>query len=144
VIVFHELDVGGFASYPPAPLYDRGCEWITDLFRRSGNEGRMGIKLHQVFVNAGLPAPAMRMETIIGGDDTGMTQATGQSAVIEVGNGPLDLAVGGGLVWVTNSLDGTVSRIDPNTTEVGEVQVGSSPEGVAFGNGSVWVAVHTL
>ena len=38
---------------------------------------------------------------------------------IEVGNGPIGIAVGGGAVWVANSLDGTVSRIDPATSKVG-------------------------
>jgi YVTN family beta-propeller protein len=80
------------------------------------------------------------------GDDqvTKIDETTGQSAGIDVGNGPLDLAVGGGAVWVTNSLDGTVSRIDPETNEVSDIRVGSSPEGVAFGNGAVWVTVHAL
>ena len=31
-----------------------------------------------------------------------------------VGSGPSGIAIGGGFVWVTNSLDGTVSRIDPD------------------------------
>jgi YVTN family beta-propeller protein len=61
-----------------------------------------------------------------------------------VGNGPVDITVGGGAVWVTNSLDGTVSRVDLVTLEVAEIRVGSSPEGVAVGDSSVWVAVHSV
>ena len=79
------------------------------------------------------------------GDDqvTRIDDVTGPT-VIHVGNGPLDLTVGVGAVWVTNTLDGTVSRIDPQTNEVTEIRVGSSPEGVAVGDGSVWVAVHAM
>ena len=39
---------------------------------------------------------------------------------IEVGNGPADIAVGEGAVWVTNRFDGTISRIDPDSGEVVE------------------------
>ena len=46
-----------------------------------------------------------------------------------------------GDVWVANSLDGTVSRIDTDSNElVGEpIRVGNGPTAVAFGEGSVWV-----
>ena len=37
---------------------------------------------------------------------------------IPVGSGPAGIAVGGGYVWVTNGLDGTVSKIDPKTDTV--------------------------
>ena len=35
--------------------------------------------------------------------------------VIRVGNGPTGIAFGDGAAWVANSLDGNVSRIDPET-----------------------------
>lgn len=74
VIAFHELDLAGYQSYPEAPQYDRCCRWVTELFHRSGDDGRMGIKLHQAFVDAGLPPPAMRSEALLGGDATGREQ----------------------------------------------------------------------
>ena len=43
---------------------------------------------------------------------------TGGLQPITVGNGPEAVAVGDGSVWVANSLDGTVSRIDPNSNVV--------------------------
>ena len=45
-------------------------------------------------------------------------QADQVVATINVGSGPTAIAVGFGSVWVTNSLDGTVSRIDPATSAV--------------------------
>ena len=40
-----------------------------------------------------------------------------------------------------NSLDGTVSRIDVNTSDdVERIRVGANPTGVAAGAGAVWVA----
>jgi YVTN family beta-propeller protein len=72
-------------------------------------------------------------------------QATGVAASIEVGNAPLNVAIGGGALWVTNSSDGTVSKIDAdNPSHVARIRVGGSPEGIAFGGGSVWVTVAGL
>jgi len=49
-------------------------------------------------------------------------------------------AIGGGFVWVTNTDDDSVSRIDPLTQSVTRIPVGRSPRGVAYGAGAVWVA----
>ena len=66
---------------------------------------------------------------------------TGLLTPIAVGNGPTAITVGGGGVWVVDSLDDTVVRIDPGTRSVtATIPVGRSPAGVAFGAGSVWVA----
>lgn len=55
--------------------------------------------------------------------------------------GPAGVAVAAGAVWVANSRDGIVSRIDPNTnTVVQTVPVGTNPTGVAAGAGAIWVA----
>jgi DNA-binding beta-propeller fold protein YncE len=51
--------------------------------------------------------------------------------------------VGGGFVWVVNSLDGTLSQIDPNASGgsvVQEIPIGNGPTAAAFGEGGVWVA----
>ena len=65
------------------------------------------------------------------------------SESIPVGDGPVDVAVGAGGVWVANSRDGTVSRIDPESNNViATIHVGSSPQGIAVGAGVVWVTVQ--
>jgi ubiquinone/menaquinone biosynthesis C-methylase UbiE len=66
-IVFHELDWDGVRSFPPSPTYDRVCGLIRETLRRSGTETRMGGKLFAAFVDAGLPAPSMRLEAVVGG-----------------------------------------------------------------------------
>ena len=44
-------------------------------------------------------------------------------------------------VWVANSLDGTVSRIDSGTNRVtATIPVGEGPDGIAVGPGVVWVS----
>ena len=61
---------------------------------------------------------------------------------IELGNGPVDVAVGEDAAWVTNRLDGTISKIDPERGEVVDtVSVGFNPSGIAVGFDSVWVAL---
>jgi YVTN family beta-propeller protein len=46
----------------------------------------------------------------------------------------------GGSVWVSNSEDGTVSRIDPSSAKVtATIEVCKAPEGLALAEGSVWV-----
>ena len=70
LIVFHELDSAGASSYPPAPTFDRCCNWWIELLRRTSVDHRMGIKLHATFLAAGLAAPSMRLEAFIGGGAT--------------------------------------------------------------------------
>jgi SAM-dependent methyltransferase len=67
VIVFHEIDHGGVGSFPSVPTYDRCCRWVIETLRSHDTETRMGTKLHSTFVGAGLPAPSMRLEALIGG-----------------------------------------------------------------------------
>jgi SAM-dependent methyltransferase len=67
VIVFHEPDWGLVRSFPAAPTYDRCCRWIIAAANLGGSNWNMADKLYGVFVDAGLPAPTMRMTTFIGG-----------------------------------------------------------------------------
>jgi predicted O-methyltransferase YrrM len=66
-VVFHELDWDGVRSTPPVPTYDRCCRLVVETIRASGAETRMGGKLFSAFVGAGLPAPSMRLEAVVGG-----------------------------------------------------------------------------
>jgi ubiquinone/menaquinone biosynthesis C-methylase UbiE len=71
LVVFHEIDHGGVGSFPPAPTYDRCCRWVIETLRSHHTETRMGTKLHSTFVAAGLPAPSMRLEALVGGGPRG-------------------------------------------------------------------------
>jgi SAM-dependent methyltransferase len=71
VVVFHEPYRDGVRSFPPVPTYDRAWQLVDDALRGTGGDTIMGIKLHGVFIAAGLPAPTMRMESLIaGGSDS--------------------------------------------------------------------------
>jgi SAM-dependent methyltransferase len=67
VMVFHEIDWWGARSFPPAPLYDQCCRWIVETLRRGAAEPYMGVKLTAAFIAAGLPAPELTLQSIIGG-----------------------------------------------------------------------------
>ena len=72
LVVFHEIDWAGLASYPPVPSFDQCCRWGSDAMRLHGTEIHMGTKLHATFVSAGLGAPAMRLESPLGGIPDGL------------------------------------------------------------------------
>ena len=46
-------------------------------------------------------------------------------------------------LWVTSTIDGNVSRINPRTAEVvDEIHVGGQPREIALGAGGVWVTAY--
>jgi SAM-dependent methyltransferase len=59
LIAFHEIYVLGATSRPACPLFDLGIRRIHDTFTRAGADPMLGIKLADVFIDAGLPPPAM-------------------------------------------------------------------------------------
>jgi len=67
LIVFHEGDFEGCQSFPPSPIYDSCCRWLSETIRLLGLEQRMGMKLHSAFVSAGLAVPTLRLEAVVGG-----------------------------------------------------------------------------
>ena len=69
------------------------------------------------------------------------------AATVKVGRGAGAPAVGAGSVWVPNTVDGTLSRVDATTNTVSSTikySAGGLPgdfyDSAAFGHGSVWVA----
>ena len=64
------------------------------------------------------------------------------TTTIPVGRSPAGVAVGAGSVWVANSGDGTVTRIDPSTDKaIATIAVGGSPQALTVADGRVWVTV---
>ena len=62
------------------------------------------------------------------------------TAQYAVGDAPAAIAAGGGSVWIANSRDGTVSRVDRAREQVTTIDVGGEPTALAYGSGSLWVA----
>ena len=64
-------------------------------------------------------------------------------ASVRIGSNPSSVAVGGGAVWVANSSDGTITKIDPaNATILDTIRVGRSPVDLAYGGGRLWVSAQ--
>ena len=84
VIVFHEIDWGGLGSFPPVPTFDRCSRLGADTLRLHGTESRMGAKLHATFVAAGLPAPTMRLEALLGGGPNASAVIRLLAGVVEI------------------------------------------------------------
>jgi YVTN family beta-propeller protein len=61
------------------------------------------------------------------------------AATVATGNGPTAVAVGFGDLWVTDSFENTVSRIDPTGVVTHTIPVGHGASAVAVGEGAVWV-----
>jgi YVTN family beta-propeller protein len=60
---------------------------------------------------------------------------------IPVGHGAAGVTAGDGEIWVANTLDGTVSEVNPGAgMVVATIRVGNGPDAIAFGYRSVWVA----
>jgi len=57
-----------------------------------------------------------------------------------VGRGPTGVAVGEGAVWVANSRDGTVTRVDPEGGGTQTIDVGQTPGGIVVAYGAVWTS----
>jgi YVTN family beta-propeller protein len=68
------------------------------------------------------------------------TDANRLVAQVPLGSPADGIVAGAGSVWVSNGLDGTVSRIEPKTYDLRTIDVGGRPAGLAFGAGSLWVA----
>ncbi len=59
VIVFQELDLDAAKSEPESPLFERSLDRVRQTFTRAGTDVRAGLKLAQIFEDAGLPVPQM-------------------------------------------------------------------------------------
>jgi SAM-dependent methyltransferase len=66
VIAFHEPDWASARSFPPVPSWDRCCQLIVETLRAGGADPLIGLRLHTLFVGAGLPPPSLRHGSPIG------------------------------------------------------------------------------
>jgi len=65
---FYEMNMGRVVvSQPISPLHQLLGRWVSETCVRGGVELAMGTKLHQVFLAAGLEAPRMCTDALIGG-----------------------------------------------------------------------------
>jgi len=65
ILAFQELVMGTMPPHvPELALVERSFGWIFETFNRAGMDLNMGLNLYRVFLEAGLPSPALRVVTL--------------------------------------------------------------------------------
>lgn len=71
LLVFQEFDHSSARTIPPSSVVEEIRDWLAEALDRAGIELEMGPKLYATFQAAGLPAPRMRLDGLIGGAESG-------------------------------------------------------------------------
>jgi SAM-dependent methyltransferase len=64
--IFQELDITSCGSQPPAPTFDQAVSLIRQTLLATGARVQLGLELQQVYLEAGLPSPTIRTDSLIG------------------------------------------------------------------------------
>src|SRR5438477_12351509 len=67
LIIFQEFDMENARSFPAAPIFDRAVGWMKQTLSATNTRIQLGLELYPVFLAAGLPAPKLRIDALIGG-----------------------------------------------------------------------------
>ena len=73
LVVFQELDEQNCRTIPSTPLFARATTWIKSALVSGGATLQMGLRLYPTFLAAGLPAPTLRMDSLIEGAPSART-----------------------------------------------------------------------
>jgi YVTN family beta-propeller protein len=142
----------GVGEEPSGVAVGSGIVWVTNLAgesvsrirpeanRRLGKPLLVGTAPAGIAIGSGSD-PSIWVALSGGGRVVRLSPSGDSAGRIEVGAKPRGIAVGADHAWVTNSLPGSVSRIDSSGKVVGDAtRVGTRPAGIAVGLGYVWVA----
>ena len=124
--------------------------WVTNSFDRSVShvslDGRSVTTITGLGASPSSDAVAGNLVWVANIDGKTFSRVSPQTkeqvgTPIPSGNGLSDVAYGAGAIWATNSIDGTVWRIDPASgSRTNVIPVGPSTRGIAVTNDAVWVA----
>ncbi len=68
LVVFQELDASACRSCPAVPPFDEAAHWLREALRGSGARPELGLEMHSLFLDSGLPSPSMRMDAVVSGE----------------------------------------------------------------------------
>ncbi|MBZ5598987.1 MAG: class I SAM-dependent methyltransferase [Acidobacteriia bacterium] len=68
LVVFQELASSACRSCPAVSAYDEAARWMGEALRGSGARPELGMEMHSLFLDSGLPAPGMRMDAVVSGE----------------------------------------------------------------------------
>ena len=67
LVCMHEGDLAYLWASPQTPLWDQVRAWLLEALEKAGIETRMGLALHSLYTEAGLPRPQLLFEATMGG-----------------------------------------------------------------------------
>jgi len=147
--VFPPLKTTGAAPFEgrESELAEAAAEELAGGWRRPGRRGFIAATAAAAAIGVAVGLLATRgggseASASVSGNAVGVIDSDGEIvSEVGVGNSPSEVAATPDAVWVTNTTDNTLSRIDPSTNDVRQtIAVGEGPTGVAVGGGAVWVA----
>jgi SAM-dependent methyltransferase len=68
LVAFQELDSTACRSWPAGPTFDEAARWLAEGLRSSGARPELGLEMHSLFLDCGLPTPKMRTDAIVSGE----------------------------------------------------------------------------
>lgn len=68
LVAFQELDSTGCRSWPAVRVFNEAARWLAEGLRSSGARPDLGLEMHSLFIDCGLPAPRMRMDALVSGE----------------------------------------------------------------------------
>jgi class 3 adenylate cyclase/streptogramin lyase len=135
---------------PRALAAGRDALWVASLFGVSKIDPATGSELGSALIGSGDLSESVSVA--VGLDAAWFAssstpklskvdlESVSTSATFAVGQGPSGIATGEGAVWVANSRDGTISRIDPNGGKEQIVRLGQTPGGIVAAYSAVWTS----
>src|SRR5262249_54086652 len=68
LVAFQEADTTACRSWPSVSVFDDAARWLAEGLRSSGARPELGLEMHSLFVDCGLPAPRMRTDVLVSGE----------------------------------------------------------------------------
>jgi len=145
-VVYSAIDiVGNLNQEPPNATY-----WVVGFINwdHSHNEVDSG-KLATLNTNTGHTHNGINSKALNGRANTVPLLATSLNLTYEklyitktiaVGNNPQGITFDGTDIWVVNTSDDTVNRIDKDDNIIATIPVGEDPTGIVFDGINIWVA----
>ncbi|HVO80969.1 MAG TPA: class I SAM-dependent methyltransferase [Terriglobales bacterium] len=69
LVAFQEVDSTACRSWPAVASFDTAARWLAEALRGSGARPELGLEMHALFLECGLPQPSMRMDTLVSGEE---------------------------------------------------------------------------
>jgi ubiquinone/menaquinone biosynthesis C-methylase UbiE len=68
LVVFQEVDTRVSRSCPAVSTFDEAARWLAEALRGSGARPELGLEMHSLFLDSGLPAASMRVDAMVSGE----------------------------------------------------------------------------